>query len=265
MRFEFMKIPRWCSSASIFTVLLLLAAGGAGASGGDYGYVGEIRLYATPFCPGSPHAEDVTGRPGVGNAPVPGMRYCKNLVGADLGADGRTAPDMYLAEIKRLEATQCPKYYWEADGRLLDLGRNQALFALIGTTFGGNDRDRSNPTFALPKLPPPTPAFRNCLAYMGVFPGGGRVARYIGEVLMLAHQSCPDGSIEADGREMNVQGYSALFYLLNTTYGEGRSYSGRSGSYPVTFRVPDLRRLAPPNIKYCLAIDGSFPMRPEHQ
>lgn len=157
MRFEFMKIPRWCSSASIFTVLLLLAAGGAGASGGDYGYVGEIRLYATPFCPGSPHAEDVTGRPGVGNAP------------------------------------------------------------------------------------------------------------HTGEVLRLAHQSCPDGSIEADGREMNVQVYSALFYLLNTTYGEGRSYSGRSGSYPVTFRVPDLRRLAPPNIKYCLAIDGSFPMRPEHQ
>jgi microcystin-dependent protein len=57
-----------------------------------------------------------------------------------------------------------------AEGQLLPINQNQALFALIGTTYGGDGQT----TFALPH--PPTVHSKNgkpilsCIALQGVFP-----------------------------------------------------------------------------------------------
>ncbi|KQV59777.1 MULTISPECIES: phage tail protein [unclassified Duganella] len=56
--------------------------------------------------------------------------------------------DPYLSEIKLAAFTFAPKGWALCDGQLLQINQNQALFSLLGTTYGGDGRT----TFALPDL-----------------------------------------------------------------------------------------------------------------
>lgn len=57
-------------------------------------------------------------------------------------------PDEYLGEIITVGFNFCPRGTMEADGRLLPINENTALFSLLGTMYGGDGRT----TFALPDL-----------------------------------------------------------------------------------------------------------------
>lgn len=211
------------------------------------GYRDEIRLFATPYCPS--HTQDVTGHPGIGAAPVPGMRYCRNLDGYYL--QDVEGPDTFLGQIRRIASANCPAGYAETDGRLLNINEHQALFALIGWIFGGNGRD----TFALPKIAADTPGVRNCLALKGLFPsreGYSGTTPYMGSLLVVPYGfgfGCPGGSTWADGKKLASWENPALYVLV----GGGKPY----GWYP----IPDLRQFAQRDIKYCLVTDGLFPVR----
>src|SRR5690348_11736033 len=54
----------------------------------------------------------------------------------------------FLGEIRRVSFNFAPKGWALCDGALLPINQNQALFALLGTTYGGN----GTTTFALPDL-----------------------------------------------------------------------------------------------------------------
>src|SRR5918997_1499498 len=54
----------------------------------------------------------------------------------------------FLAEIKIISWNYAPKGWAFCAGQLLPINQNQALFALLGTTYGGNGKT----TFALPDL-----------------------------------------------------------------------------------------------------------------
>jgi microcystin-dependent protein len=54
----------------------------------------------------------------------------------------------FLGEICTFAADYCPKGFAPTNGQLLSINANQALFALLGTNFGGNGVS----TFALPDL-----------------------------------------------------------------------------------------------------------------
>jgi microcystin-dependent protein len=54
----------------------------------------------------------------------------------------------FLAEIRLMSFVFPPKGWALCDGQLLPINQNQALFALLGTTFGGN----GTVNFALPDL-----------------------------------------------------------------------------------------------------------------
>jgi microcystin-dependent protein len=56
--------------------------------------------------------------------------------------------DPYLGEIRLVPFTFAPKGWALCAGQLLPINQNQALFALLGTNFGGDGRT----TFALPDL-----------------------------------------------------------------------------------------------------------------
>ena len=58
------------------------------------------------------------------------------------------AQDRYLGEIITVGYTFCPRGTYEANGQLLSIRENTALFSLFGTTYGGDGRT----TFALPDL-----------------------------------------------------------------------------------------------------------------
>src|SRR4051794_19562499 len=54
----------------------------------------------------------------------------------------------FLAEIKIISWNYAPKGWTLCNGQFLPINQNQALFSLLGTTFGGNGQT----TFALPDL-----------------------------------------------------------------------------------------------------------------
>lgn len=59
----------------------------------------------------------------------------------------------FLAEIRIFSFTFAPKNWALCNGQFLPINQNQPLFALLGTTFGGNGQT----TFALPDLRGRTP------------------------------------------------------------------------------------------------------------
>ena len=89
---------------------------------------------------------------------------------ATIPATPASAREGYLAEVFTTAANFCPRNSMPADGRLLPISQFSALFALMGTMYGGDGRT----TFALPKLDP-IPAqnggeIRYCVMTQGIFP-----------------------------------------------------------------------------------------------
>lgn len=56
--------------------------------------------------------------------------------------------DYYLGEIRLMSFGFAPKTWMVCQGQLMAIAQNQALFSLLGTTYGGDGRN----TFALPDL-----------------------------------------------------------------------------------------------------------------
>ena len=61
---------------------------------------------------------------------------------------GATAQEAFIAEIRMFAGNFAPRDWALCDGQLLSINQHQALFSLLGTTYGGDGRT----TFALPDL-----------------------------------------------------------------------------------------------------------------
>jgi microcystin-dependent protein len=68
------------------------------------------------------------------------------LLAANQASAQSTEP--FIGELKVVGFNFCPRGYLPANGQILSIAQNTALFALVGTTFGGNGQT----TFALPNL-----------------------------------------------------------------------------------------------------------------
>ena len=58
------------------------------------------------------------------------------------------APEPFVGEIMMFGGNFCPRGWTNADGQLLPVTQNQALFSILGTMYGGDGRT----TFGLPDL-----------------------------------------------------------------------------------------------------------------
>jgi microcystin-dependent protein len=76
----------------------------------------------------------------------------------------------FLGEIETFAFDFCPLGWSTLNGQLLAINQNQALFALLGTTYGGDGVT----TFALPTAKPIFTAtgavLLQCIALQGIFP-----------------------------------------------------------------------------------------------
>ena len=76
----------------------------------------------------------------------------------------------FLGEIETFAFNFCPVGWAPLNGQILSIAQNTALFALLGTTYGGDGRS----TFALPLARPlyslTGPPFIQCIALQGIFP-----------------------------------------------------------------------------------------------
>jgi microcystin-dependent protein len=79
--------------------------------------------------------------------------------------------DPFIGQAMLFSGSFCPQDWAPANGQLLPISRYQALFSLLGTTYGGDGRL----TFGLPNAEPVTTlksgaVFTMCIALHGVYP-----------------------------------------------------------------------------------------------
>ncbi len=77
----------------------------------------------------------------------------------------------FLGQVDQVAGTYCPTGWLPTDGSLLPIKGNEALFMLLGTTYGGDGAT----TFALPNIKGQTTTvagvrFTSCIAVRGVYP-----------------------------------------------------------------------------------------------
>jgi microcystin-dependent protein len=64
----------------------------------------------------------------------------------------------------------CPFGYMPMNGQLLPINQNQALFSILGTTYGGNGTYNFALPNALPMKTATGAALTQCIAVRGIFP-----------------------------------------------------------------------------------------------
>lgn len=77
--------------------------------------------------------------------------------------------DEILCTIKLFGGNFIPRGYMECNGQLLSVQQYQAVYALLGNTYGGSIQGREM-TFGLPKLTPPDEHMKYIICVEGVFP-----------------------------------------------------------------------------------------------
>ena len=94
----------------------------------------------------------------------------------------------FLAEIKIISWNFPPKGWTFCNGQLLPINQNQALFSILGTTFGGDGRT----TFGLPNLQGRMPVHVGNSIVLGE--QGGETAHTLNISELPAHTHAPVGS-----------------------------------------------------------------------
>ena len=150
-----------------------------------------------------------------------------------------------------------PKGWALCTGQLLPINQNQALFSLLGTTFGGDGRT----TFALPDLRARTPIHVGSGHTLGE--GGGEQAHTLSIAELPTHTHVAQGS-SADA-DAAVPTGNLLAAVDNTTF--GTAYAGPTnltalapaavsnvgGSQAHLNMQPFL------TLSFCIALQGIFP------
>lgn len=166
--------------------------------------------------------------------------------------------DPFLGEIKLWALNYAPRGWALCNGQLLPINQNQALFAILGTTYGGNGQT----TFALPDLRGRSPVHVGNGVTLGQ--SAGEENHTVTTTEMPAHmhmvsgssavanQKAVTGNIWADPGDSTVMPYSNS--APNTVMHAG-SMSSAGGSQPHTNMQPYL------TLNFCIATMGIFPTR----
>lgn len=109
--------------------------------------------------------------------------------------------DCFVSEIRVFAGTYAPQNWHFCDGSLLQVSENQALFALIGTTYGGDGQA----TFAVPDLRGRLPigfgkgtGLSNTYA-LGAKGGGDEVVLGVGDIPAHTHPLTVSSTVSTTG------------------------------------------------------------------
>jgi microcystin-dependent protein len=160
----------------------------------------------------------------------------------------------FLSEIRIMSFGFAPKGWAQCDGQLLPINQNQPLFALLGTTYGGNGQT----TFALPNLKGQVPMHMGAGHTLGET--GGQEAHTLALSEMPQHTHVLNGTSNA-GTAL-VPGGNLLAKNANLGYHGPDNQLGAmaagtianaGGSQAHENRQPLL------TLNFCIALQGIFP------
>jgi microcystin-dependent protein len=97
----------------------------------------------------------------------------------------------FLGEIRGISFNFPPKGWAMCNGQVLPINQNQALFSLLGTTYGGNGIS----TFALPNLQSRVPLHASTTHVLGE--SGGEAQHTLTTAEMSAHTHAPAARAQA--------------------------------------------------------------------
>lgn len=152
----------------------------------------------------------------------------------------------FLAEIRLFSFVFPPRGWALCNGQLLPIAQNQALFSLLGTTYGGN----GTTNFALPNLNGRSP-----------FGGGMGGAIQLGQ--QGGQQSHTLSLLEVGGHGVGVDAGATTTVPTGATPARGGAYADTGsdqtgsvgGGQPHENMAPFLV------LNYCIALQGIFPSR----
>lgn len=169
----------------------------------------------------------------------------------------------FLGEIRMFGFWRVPSGWRACDGSLLSIVDNQALFALLGTTYGGDGQT----TFAVPDLRGRVPMSAGSGPGLTPYTLGGSGGSET--VTLTAQQLAPHGhgymattqaaSAPAPGPTLQLGALEGdTMYATGTTASvelSARSSTASGGSQPHENVMPTLA------VQFCIALQGIFPPR----
>lgn len=181
------------------------------------------------------------------------------------------ASEPFIGEIKAVGFNFCPRGWAKADGQLIPITENQALFSLLGTTYGGDGRT----SFALPDLRGRVPI------HNGNGPGlpdkrqgqtGGSVERTLSIANLPSHSHGATATLQGSEASPNTSSPSEAVFAESQifTNADGVAPSSNAtlnaesvqvtvgntgGSQAFSIESPYL------TVNYCIALEGIFPAR----
>jgi microcystin-dependent protein len=161
----------------------------------------------------------------------------------------------FIGEIKMVAFDFAPRGWALCNGQLLPIGQNQALFSILGTTYGGN----GTTTFALPDLRGRSPVHFGSQISLGQV--GGEENHTLIQAEMPAHNhtvagDSADASVSSPaGSVWAASGNDPFSSSAPNTGMNPASVSNAGGSQPHSNQQPYLV------VNFVIALVGIFPSR----
>jgi microcystin-dependent protein len=160
----------------------------------------------------------------------------------------------FLSEIRLFGFAHAPKGWALCNGQLLPINQNQALFSLLGTTYGGNGQT----TFALPDLR------GRCAMHEG---SGHTLGEKAGtESVTITQQQMPQHQHFLQGANKDGDQFIPTNFLLGNVNNLYRSAQPAANLLPLLASVTNVGGSQPHNnmapylvINFCIALIGIFP------
>lgn len=162
----------------------------------------------------------------------------------------------FLSEIKIMSFNFPPKGWALCNGQHLPINQNQALFALLGTTYGGNGQT----TFALPNLQGRTPVHMPNFGRLGESAGSTSVTVNIQQLPTHIH---PLMASATDGNAPVPRGANGFVFArtVNQIYGPPNALTTLAPNTVTSIGGSQAHTNMQPYLvlNFCIALQGIFP------
>jgi microcystin-dependent protein len=169
----------------------------------------------------------------------------------------------FVAEVRAFCFNFAPTGWAFCNGQLLPISQNTALFALLGTYYGGDGKS----TFALPDL-------QGCRVPIGTGQGSGLSERIIGEIGGNPYVTLLDSEMPAHYHALKASPTPADVSSPTPTTALGRTTGKPGYGAPNNLQPLNVMTIGPNGgslphnnlmpyvvLNYCIALQGVFPPR----